>query len=1121
MRLRVAIAVILLSLGTLAAQTFRGGIQGTVTDATGATVSGAQVTATNTGTALARTTTSDDQGGYIFSELPLGDYTVTITKSGFKTQTVKGVTVEVAASQHVDVKLTPGEVKETMEVTAAVPLVDTTSNVMGGTISGKTASNLPISGRDFIKLMVFVPGATADASGVSDSPGTFGQFSINGNRGRANNYLLDGTDMNDGYRNDSAINEAGVFGTPATLLPIDAVAEFPVLSNVQAEYGRNAGAIVNIVTKSGTNSFHGTLFEYFRNDALDARNYFNSDSFKQSKFRNNQFGGSIGGPIWKDHTFFFAAYEGQRERVGIPTISVIPTQDQVNCFLLNGGTIHPIISNLLALNPWTQGSALPVSGDGGAATLGDLCATTPATPLSTTLDAAGSNDLSSFIGKIDHHFSQGDVLTGRYFYGHSDQSFPLGLVGGSAVPGFNTVTPTTVNLVSVSYTHTFSPRTLLEIRFGYNRFWETFFPQDSAFDPATIGLNNTGSSQDFGLPLMKFLPEPFPSLGPNVTRATSSLGANSSVPRGRTDSNWQLFGNMAHTMGRHNLKWGYEFRRTFVSQFFDAGFRGQLSFCNFNDFLQGLNNCGGNNQRIGDSNRGTFQNNHGLYFQDDWRVTNRLTLNLGIRWDYYGVIGEENNRFSLFNGDTVTPAVLPTHQLYPKDFNNFGPRLAFSYDLFGDSKTVLRGGWGLYYDAFSQDFFVGQLPWPTFNSGPAYNFVPGSASAIQLSYAVNPLLGQGACVAGTIPIPGSASCAAPTFLFDPVNFGNDTFTVDQNIATPYVQNYNVNMQHEFSKNIALQFGYVGSTGKKLFRYRDINQAGSLIGFPAQFGFGYLLQFESTATSQYNSLQTNFRIQNFHGLNSTVNYTWGHSIDDASDGLDDVPNTAQPNNSFNTRAERGRSSFDTRHRFSWLFNYEFPKASHTQWLLNGWAMDGAFSYSSGQPFTVSYIANFCCDFDGMGEFFGRPDLVGDPFAGTHGPGQFLNLDAFAVPCTYGGGFSCAGGQHPGSSPRNAFNGPSYHNFDFSLSKTTPIGDRVKLQFRVDAFNIFNHPNFTNPLLPNFFVDFTANGLNETAGPHFGHGVGFLPLTATPDVGIGNPFLGGGGPRNIQLGLKLTF
>ena len=450
MKLRLGIAVMLLCMGTLTAQTFRGGILGTVTDASGAAVAGAQVTATNTGTALTRTATTNDQGDYFLTELPLGDYSVTLSKAGFKTQTMKGVNVAVGASQRVDAQLTPGEVKETLEVTAEVPLVDTTSNVLGGTISGKTAVALPTSGRDYIKLLGLIPGVNADPSAVTDFPGSFGLFSINGNRGRSNNYLLDGTDMNDGYRNLPSINEAGVFGTPATLLPIDALAEIPVMNNVEAEYGRNSGAIVNLVTKSGTNAFHGSLYEYFRNDALDARNYFNTDNFQQSKFRNNQFGGSFGGPIWKDHTFFFLAYEGQRERVGIPTVSVLPTQDQINCFLANGGTIHPIISNLLALNPWTQGSALPVSGDGGAATQGDLCATTPATPLSTTLDAAGSNDLHSFIGKIDHHFGKGDVLTGRYFYGHSDQSFPLGLVGGSAVPGYNTVTPTTVHVVSAS-----------------------------------------------------------------------------------------------------------------------------------------------------------------------------------------------------------------------------------------------------------------------------------------------------------------------------------------------------------------------------------------------------------------------------------------------------------------------------------------------------------------------------------------------------------------------------------------------------------------------------------------------------------------------------------------------
>jgi outer membrane receptor protein involved in Fe transport len=1117
MKFRLILSIMLLSATTLVAQTFRGSIQGVVTDTTGASVPGAQVTALNSGTGLSRSTTTDDAGNYVFTELPIGSYDVTASKSGFNTPTLKGVRVEVAGVTRGDIQLTPGSVETRVDVTAEIPLVQTTSNTQGGIIATRELATLPTNGRDFIKFLGLVPGVTADPSAVTDFPGSFGLFSINGNRGRSNNYLLDGTDMNDGYRNLPSINEAGVFGTPATLLPVEALAEIAVLNATEAEYGRNSGAIINTVTKSGTNDLHGSVFYFGRTSSLDARNYFNQEPSPQSLFRNDQFGGSVGGPIIKDKTFWFLAYEGQRERVGIPTPSVIPSMDQINCFLLNGGAIHPIIQNILDLGPWTQGGPLPASGDGGAASLADLCATNPATPLTVTLDASGTNDLHSLIFKMDHNFNAGrDIITGRYFYGHSDQNFPLGLVGGSAVPGYNTVTPTTVHVLSLSYTHSFSEKLLVELRGGYNRFFETFFPEDSDLDPRTLGLNSVSNPQDFGLTFMRF------------GDATSSIGANSSVPRGRVDTNSQIFGNVAYSTGKHNWKFGYEFRRTFVNGFFDAGFRGTLTFCDFNEFLQGMNNCGGNNQRVGNSDRDTFQNNHGLYVQDNWKVTPRLTLNLGLRWDYYGVIGEEQGLFSLFNNDVVNPAVIPTSQLYPKDYNNFGPRVSFAYDLTGKGNTVLRGGWGLYYDAFSQDFFVGQLPWPTFNSGPAYNFAgpfpvslsyfvnnPGNGGPGELGLYTPAVLGTCDSTADIVVPNSGGQCAAPTFIFDPA-FGNDTFTVDQELATPYIQNYNLNVQHQFGRYAAVQVGYVGSAGRRLFRYRDINQAGSLIGFPAAFGFGYLLQFESRASSNYNSLQTSLQLRNWRGLSSKFNYVWAHSIDDASDGLDDVPNTAQPNDSFNPRGERANSNFDTRHRVTWYFTYEFPKAERAKWLLDGWSVDGIFSYSSGQPFTVSYIADFCCDFDGLGEFFGRPDLVGNPFSGTTEPHNFLNLSAFAVPCDYDGAFGCTGNQHPGTSPRNAFMGPAFHNFDFAVSKVVALGDRARLQFRIDAFNLFNHPNFSSPYLPNFFVDFTTNGLDAT-----GRGIGFLPITATPDVGIGNPFLGGGGPRNIQLGVRLTF
>src|SRR4029079_10866210 len=305
MRVRMIAIFVMLAAATVAAQSFRGGIVGTVTDATGAAVAGAKVTATHTGTGLARETLSGGNGNYSFPELPLGDYTISVGKEGFRTQSAAGVHVVVGNPALVNVTLTPGKVEQKVEVNADVPLVETTNNTLGGTLEAQQMSQLPVNGRDYMKMLTAIPGANADPSAVNDSPQSFGVFSVNGNRGRSNNYLLDGTDMNDGYRNDPAINQGGVFATPSAILPIDAVSDMRVLSNFEPEFGRNGGAIVNIVTKSGTNAIHGDAFEYFRNDGLDARNYFDPTSAPKAPFHNNQFGGSLGGPLVKNRTFFF------------------------------------------------------------------------------------------------------------------------------------------------------------------------------------------------------------------------------------------------------------------------------------------------------------------------------------------------------------------------------------------------------------------------------------------------------------------------------------------------------------------------------------------------------------------------------------------------------------------------------------------------------------------------------------------------------------------------------------------------------------------------------------------------------------------------------------------------
>lgn len=1078
--------IMLLAPMSIEAQTFRGTILGTVTDQEGAVVGGANITIKNIDTGLIRNSVSDESGNFSVPELQTGNYEILIEQQGFQSALVKGIIVEVASERRVDIILKLGSVEQAIIVEANIPLVDTTSNQLGQVFENKKVERLPINGRDFTKFLVLIPGASGDPSGVTDAPGSFGLFSVNGNRGRANNYLLDGTDMNDGYRNLPAINEAGVFGTPATILPLEAVAELAIISNFSPEYGRNSGAIVSIVTKSGTNELHGSALEFFRNDKLDARNFFNTEPNPQTAFRNNQFGFALGGPIVKNRTFFYFNYEGQRERVGVNSLARVPDPQEI---AILGGPKNPIIAQILARNPYpTPNISVPLFD--------------PSPNVSVTTRA--SNDVDSATIKIDQSFTKQDLVSGRYYYGDSEQSFPLALVGGSKLPGFNTVTPTRVQIASLSYVKILSDTKVNELRFGFNRFKQNFFAEDSDFNPGSIGLN-TGvtNSRDFGLPVIRIRTDP--SLGSSI----EPIGSNLSLPRGRIATNTQLIDNFSWKVNKHDFKVGYEFRRTFVNAFFDAGYRGRIDFASLSDFLAGLPS--GGRSAFGDSQRGTFQNSQGFYFQDSFRVKPTVTLNYGLRYDYFGVIGEERDRLSNFDlqKGLVQVGKGGLERLYERDLNNFAPRVGISWDLKGKGKTVVRAGWGLFYDTFSQDFFVGQLPFNTFNPGPAYN--PIGESPILFSFSVANKLVAGAPVFNSFT-------------------DSDVFAVDPRSRTPYVQNYNLTIQHALFKNVVVEAAYVGSQGRKLYRYRDINQPNPLVSLARPFDNGpfapsggtffYVNQVETTAASNYNSLQLSIGTRNLRGLTMSANYTYSHSIDNASDGQDYVPNAAQPDDSNRPDLERASSNFDSRHRFILNFTYELPAFTQRfKKLSSGWQISGLLTLRTGNPFNV----NFFDDFNGTGEFFPRPDLVGDPFAGTKGPDRFLNLSAFRVPCIVnpngsGSASDCLSGtQRFGTLGRNSLLGPEYKNFDFSVAKITPLTERLKLEFRAEFYNIFNHPNFASPLVPSFAVDAGFNGID----PQTGRGIGFLPLTATPDVGIGNPFLGGGGPRNIQLAVKVVF
>lgn len=1065
------------------AQSIGGRITGVVTDPAGAVTPNAAVIVTNEGTGAQRRATTDDNGFYVVPELPVGFYALKVEGGGFAPATRTRVKVDVGAETRINVTLTLQVAEAVVNVGAETPLIQPDSSALAEVINNKQVDALPINGRDYRRLTFLAPGAAPRSQ-----RGSLGSFTVNGQREKANIFLIDGVDNNDSFRNQPSFNQGGVTGAPATLFPVDALAEFNIQTQGAAEYGRNSGAIVNIAIKSGTNQFHGAAYDFLRNDNLDARNFFER---RKNEFRNNNFGGVIGGPIVKNRTFFFGGYEGQREFVFSPGVVRVPSAGDlaaaraVNVAL--GRAENPLSTRILSLFPSPNFNVTGATGN------------------NFSFAAPNTNNSDNFLVKIDHRFSDRLNLSGRYVFGDGSQTFPLTSGSGSPLPAFQTVVPTRIQLSGLNLTQVLSARLVNETRVGYNRFVQTFTPLDADFDPASIGLV-TGAR----------------SLPTITVTGFVSLGAPTNVPRGRVSSGYQFVDNLTWTAGQHTFKTGGEYRRAIVNSFNDTNARGRLNFNSpatpppasgappptrplasaavnsLADFLAGALSSGTTILR-GATRRDTFTNNFGLFAQDDWKLTRRLTLNLGLRYEYLGVFKEEGDRLANFIPTTglvrVGAPELP--DLYQPDRNNFAPRIGFAYDVTGAGRTVLRGAYGLYYDTPSQDFFLLQ----GFQSG-------GPASP-----ATNPLLGLGVFNAGPVaygpgvPIFGAAG-AAPTS-----NIA--LFAVDLKLRTPYIHNYNLNVQQELRPGMALQVGYVGSRGTKLFRLRDINQATpappppqgtpplvaaamlqSRRPFNAQFPqFSFINYLETSANSNYNALQTTLKQRLTRGLNFYIAYTWSKSIDDASNGIfGGTRGVSFPQDSFNLRAERAVSVFDTRHRFTTNFTYDLdflPSAlgGLPKPLTEGWQIGGIYTAASGLPITPFLSV----DVSGTGELNDRPNLVADPNSGARRDAeQWFNKAAFTSPPP--GTF--------GSSGRNTIIGPRLHIVDLSVGKTMKFNDRFAAQFRAEFFNLFNHANLS---LPN--VDFNSGA--------------FSVIGETPDVTAGNPRLGEGGPRVIQFGLKLFF
>jgi hypothetical protein len=841
------------------AQTFNGNLSGIATDPSGAALPGATLKLESPSTGLTRVANPSAGGDYLFADLPVGLYALTVSAPGFQTRKIDNIEIAVSKTTNLNVQVAVAQQASTVEVTASAVSVDATSSALTTDVNTSTVRDLPMNGRDFRQMIKLVPGASPLAT------------SINGSRASGSNYQIDGADNNDAFQNVSAVNQGGVSGIAGTLLPIEAIDQFAVEADGGPEQGRNSGAQINVVLKSGTDDFHGSAFYFNRNEALASRSPLLSPGTPKQVIRNNQFGFSGGGPIIKNKTFFFLAGEGQ---LAVADNSILTTEPsgawvaQAQSVLAKYSVpVNPVSLNLL--NIWPSNVR-----NGPATTNNNL--------------SNGQNNYNSYNGvlKIDHRFNDKNSLFVRYFVGTGTQTADV----GSHIPDFFQIAPSHMHNVAVADTQIISPSLINVVTLGANYFYQSFNDANTSVNPLALGLN-TGATEAVLQGSPKLTISGFDYVG-----ATS--------PEARTDTTGHLTDSLSWNTGRHSFIFGGEFRRAVLDVGYDINERGSFTFDgsrgpwsadttlsgnlrSLADFLAGdPSNSNGATIAQGPLERTYRQNSFDLWAGDTYRLTPRLTLTYGARFTYQGVLHDSKNSITNFipGQGFVTPGVSGAGPLYPQDWNNLAPRVGFAYSLTNDSKTVVCGGYGVYYDVPALNFFTANTSLT--NGGAAgVNANPGGANPVYSLSVKNVVFAPG------VPIFGSTVPTPP--------FG--VFAVSQNFRTPYVQNFNLNIQRQISQSTIVQVGYVGSLGRKLPVLLDINQPVLVNGaavrpLAAQYPqIGTVDEAESVANSEYSSLQATLRQRLWKGLSGTANYTWGHSIDDSSA----VRNTV-PTNSYDLR-----------------------------------------------------------------------------------------------------------------------------------------------------------------------------------------------------------------------------
>jgi len=1173
--IRVALLItglIFLAIG-MWAQTSQGRIMGTVVDPSGAVVPQAKVTIANKATDVRRTMVTTSAGDYTAPNLDPGTYTVSVEATGFKKTVSTPILLEVSREVRVDLKLQPGMVTETIVVTAEAAIVDTTNTTLNGVLSNKAILELPVQGRDFQNLLELHPG-------VQRTPGGgFHSVTSNGNRPDDNNFFIDGADDNDAYYGETVVNDAGIQGTPASFLPLDSIQEFNTQESPTADYGVKPGVVMNIGIKSGTNDLHGTAYYFNRNSAFDARNYFDPAPEPISALLMHEFGASIGGPIKKDKWFYFFNYEGIRDKVGNPGLTDSPVTVSLASQL--GGIANSDGSPNSALYSVPDAIAYYNNPNNVAYCLANTYGTCTVNPLSNQLtklflpnpgftltqsDPAGINfDFNNknrgdnLVAKTDYTLNSHNILSARFIYANTDQTEE------DTVPlrqdWLSTTSPTT-QVFGVSLASTFGSAWSNEIRFSYNRFSEAIFPVDHNVNPLAYGLN-TGVTDPrlFG----------FPRINPG-TDAFDYMGGNSSWPLETTPSKTDSFSDTAtYIHGKHSIRFGGSFRYGDVNYYRAGEGRGRVDFSDLTDFIDG--NVHRWELLYGDPARNVSQKSFGFFAQDDFRIRSNVTLNLGLRYDITNPIKDSRNLLANYVPTSQAGIVQVGQGIgspYPTNYNNLSPRVGIAWDVFGKGKTVFRSGFGIIFEQPSIRTFM-------FNGGglnlnpSGVPYVDASGNLIQPKGTITSFLRESSDptlinwnTSGPIfPSAAGNQCS----LFDADGNPNqcNVFAVDQHLKTPYVMNWNLNLQQELTKSTVLQIAYVANHGVKLYSITDINQVnyandqivnsanlypgGEAYGRPLNTNcpvsegglgtggpcfpwLGFFNYLSNRSDSIYNSLQVTLTKRYSHGLYLLAGYTWAHAIDTATSNLAGVPP-----DSTNYNEERGNGDYDIRHRFTLSVTYDLPSVK-TKWqMLEGWQATSIVNLQAGEPYP---LGDYGDDISGTGEYNDRWNMTG-PSSNIHwSPSTTIPYFTFTTDPVTGnvvGNQQCinaVGGPDPsnagaqqlltygcfvsgstvitppvtgtqGDMHRNIFRGPMFANWDFSLSKIWKLNERIRMQFRGEFFNILNHANFDV---------FTMN--TDLSSPY---SVGLVIFT--PDVASSNPVIGSGGSRHIQLGAKIIW